>query len=298
MEASAGHSMDASEMALRDELLAETDGNPFFAIEILRHLVETGAITESGGHWVAQVDPRTHGLPVSVREVIGRRVERLGVDATPALAAAAVVGREFELALVAAASDLAEGALLDVIDSAVAAHVISEVPGAPDRFVFVHALIQHTLYDDLSAARRRRLHRRVAEALEAMPGDPDDRVVDLARHWYASLPDGVDKAYTYSVAAGERAQGCLAPAESVRWFAQALELVDRLESEPERARCDVLVRLGTAQRLAGDATFRDTLLDAGRQAARARRRRSPCRRGAREHAWVSEHHRSGRPRPH
>ena len=101
MEASAGHSMDASEMALRDELLAETDGNPFFAIEILRHLVETGAITESGGHWVAQVDPRTHGLPVSVREVIGRRVERLGVDATPALAAAAVVGREFELALVA-----------------------------------------------------------------------------------------------------------------------------------------------------------------------------------------------------
>ena len=176
MEASAGHSMDASEMALRDELLAETDGNPFFAIEILRHLVETGAITESGGHWVAQVDPRTHGLPVSVREVIGRRVERLGVDATPALAAAAVVGREFELALVAGATDLAEAVLLDVIDSAVAAHIISEVPGAPDRFVFVHALIQHTLYDDLSAARRRRLHRRVAEALEAMPGDPDDRV--------------------------------------------------------------------------------------------------------------------------
>jgi class 3 adenylate cyclase len=266
MEASAGHAMDASEMALRDELLAETDGNPFFAIEILRHLVETGAITESGGHWVAQVDPRTHGLPVSVREVIGRRVERLGGDATPALAAAAVIGREFELALVAAASDLAEGVLLDVIDSAVAAHVISEVPGAPDRFVFVHALIQHTLYDDLSAARRRRLHRRVAEALEAMPGDLDDRVVDLARHWYASLPDGVDEAYSYSVAAGERAQQCLAPAEAVRWFAQALELVDRLESESERARCDVLVRLGTAQRLAGDATFRETLLDAGRQA--------------------------------
>ena len=266
MEASAGHAMDAGEMALRDELLAETDGNPFFAIEILRHLVETGAITESGGHWVSEVDPRTHGLPVSVREVIGRRVERLGVDATPALAAAAVIGREFELALVAAASDLAEGVLLDVIDAAVAAHVIAEVPGVPDRFVFVHALIQHTLYDDLSAARRRRLHRRVAEALEAMPGDPDDCAADLARHWYASLPDGADKAYTYSVAAGECAQVCLAPAEAVRWFAQALELVDRLETEPARARCDVLVRLGTAQRLAGDATFRDTLLDAGRQA--------------------------------
>jgi class 3 adenylate cyclase len=266
MEASAGHPMDASEMALRDELLAETDGNPFFAIEILRHLVETGAITESGGHWVAEVDPRTHGLPVSVREVIGRRVERLGVNATPALAAAAVVGREFELALVAAASELAEAALLDVIDAAVAAHVIAEVPGAPDRFVFVHALIQHTLYDDLSAARRRRLHRRVAEALEAMPGDPDDCAADLARHWYASLPDGVDKAYEYSVAAGECAQRCLGPAEAVRWFSQALELVDRLESNSERSRCDVLVRLGTAQRLAGDATFRETLLDAGRQA--------------------------------
>ena len=73
LETIAGHEMDEQGVALRDALLAETAGNPFFVAEILRHLAETGAIYQrDDGRWVTDADLRTVGLPVSVREVVGR----------------------------------------------------------------------------------------------------------------------------------------------------------------------------------------------------------------------------------
>ena len=86
MEHTAGHDMDDDGVALRDALSAETDGNPFFVTEILRHLAETGAITQQdGGRWVTTTCLRRSGLPVSVREVLGRRVAHLGDRATGVL---------------------------------------------------------------------------------------------------------------------------------------------------------------------------------------------------------------------
>ena len=94
LETLAGHEMDESGLALRDALLAETDGNPFFTVEILRHLADTGQIyQEQGGRWIASSDLRTHGLPVSVREVVAQRVARLGDDTRRALGYASVIDR-------------------------------------------------------------------------------------------------------------------------------------------------------------------------------------------------------------
>jgi class 3 adenylate cyclase/tetratricopeptide (TPR) repeat protein len=271
MQAAAGHEITDEGVALRDALSAETDGNPFFVLEILRHLAETGAIAQSDdGRWVAHLDLDAQGLPVSVREVLGRRVHRLGPEATRVLAAASVIGRDFEAALLGAVVDTDEEELLDVLDAAVRAAVIADVPGSQGRFAFVHALIQRALYDDLTTARRQRLHRRTAEALETLPGTPDERVGELARHWYAATqPTDSDKALRYSIAAGDRAQDGLAPDEAVRWYEQALEVVDRFD-QPDRdeTRCEVLLRLGTAQRVAGIAAFRQTLLDAAHLAQR------------------------------
>ncbi|HEV2992773.1 MAG TPA: hypothetical protein VG012_00070, partial [Acidimicrobiia bacterium] len=270
-EAAAGHEMNEDGLTLRDALSAETDGNPFFVLEILRHLAETGAISQTDdGRWVAQLDLNTQGLPVSVREVIGRRVHRLGPDATRALAAASVIGRDFDVTLLGALVDIDEDELLDVLDAGVAAAVIADAPRSPGCFTFVHALIQRALYDELNAARRQRLHRRVAEALETLPGDHEERVGELAHHWYAATqPADLDKAIGYSIAAGDRAQRRLAPEEAARWYAQALDLVDRLDRDArDLRRCELLVRLGSAQRLAGLAEFRQTLLDAADLAQR------------------------------
>jgi class 3 adenylate cyclase/tetratricopeptide (TPR) repeat protein len=266
METAAGRVMSEDGMVLRDELLEETDGNPFFVVEILRHLAETGAITQEFGDWTVPNTLRTTGLPVSVREVVGRRVERLGDDAAKTLATAAVIGRDFDLQLLARVVDVDEERLLDVLDEALQAFIIAEAPGAQERYTFVHALIQRTLYDDLSTARRRRLHRRIASALEELPGSRTDRVRELARHWYeATQPEDTPRAYEYAVAAGDDAQAHLAPDEAVRWFAQALELVDRVD-EGQAARTRTLIKLGVAQRLSGASEFRETLLDAARLA--------------------------------
>ncbi len=267
MESVAGHDLDAEGLELRDALRRETDGNPFFVTEMLRHLAESGALTlGNDGRWRASAELHDVGLPVSVREVIGRRVANLSADGQKVLTAAAVIGREFDLALLGAVAGTDEDALLDVLDEASEVGVVAEVPGQADRYSFVHVLFQRTLYDGLSAARRRRLHRRVGEALEQAPGDLGDRVSELARHWYqATQPAEIEKAFDYALLAGDRAQEQLAPDEAVRWYTQALDLADRVvDADAQRTEC--LVRLGTAQRLDGAPEYRETLLEAARLA--------------------------------
>ena len=105
-------------------------------------------------------------MPESVRDVIERRVERLGEESLEALRLAAVVGREFDLELLSAVVEIDEARLLDDLEAAVAASVLAESSEQVGRFRFVHALINQTLYDGLGATRRARMHQRVAQALE------------------------------------------------------------------------------------------------------------------------------------
>ena len=164
MEAVAGHAMNDKGLALRDAIGSETDGNPFFATEILRHLIETGAIAEQDGEWRAITEIAAHGLPVSIRQVVGERVSRLGADAQRLLRTAAVIGRDFDLRLLAEVADVDEDTALDVLDAAVAAALVRDV--GTDRYSFAHALVEHTLYEEVTPSRRGRIHRRIAEGIE------------------------------------------------------------------------------------------------------------------------------------
>jgi class 3 adenylate cyclase/tetratricopeptide (TPR) repeat protein len=264
LETLAGHEMDDQGLALRDALRAETDGNPFFATEILRHLAETGAISQQeDGQWIATTDLRAYGLPVSVREVIGLRVARLGDGTRQALRCAAVMGREFELGLLAELLDRDEDATYDLLVAAVESAVLTEV--AASRFSFTHALIGHALYDELTPTALARAHHAVAEALERrIVDDRGARSGELAHHWALAIaPRDVDKAAVYARQAGDYALSQLAPEEAVRWYGRALELVD---PNDELRRCELLVSLGEAQRQAGRTEYRSTLLQASHQA--------------------------------
>jgi class 3 adenylate cyclase/tetratricopeptide (TPR) repeat protein len=269
MEASAGHELDRDGRALAEQITRETAGNPFFAGEVLRHLTESGAIVqEQGGRWRLVGNMAALGLPQSVREVIGRRVERLGPDARTALSAAAVIGRDFDLDLLSEVVELSEDRLLDLLEQGVAASLLTESPERAGRFTFSHALVEHTLYEDLGRARRARLHKRVAVALEEQCGDePDERLGELAAHWAAAVVSSDNaKALHYARRAAERALAQLAPAEAARWYRQALELHDQAPGGDRTERCDLLTGLGEAQRQTGDPEFRQTLLDAAHQA--------------------------------
>jgi tetratricopeptide (TPR) repeat protein len=254
-------------IALAAQLHRETDGNPFFVAELLRHLLESGAVVrQEDGRWVLSDDADRLGLPESVREVVGRRVQRLGEQARRTLAAAAVIGRDFELALLAAVTDADEDLVLDQLETAQAAALVAERPAQPGWFSFTHALVEHTLYEELGGTRRARLHRRVAEALEAQCGeDAGERIGELAHHWSEAVrPVDAPRAAEYAIRAGRRALQQLAPHEALRWLGRALDLVgEQPDSDLHR---ESLVLLGEAQRQTGDLRYHDTLLEAARLA--------------------------------
>jgi class 3 adenylate cyclase len=269
LEAAAGQSLDAAGVSLAHAVYRETDGNPFFVVEMLRHLSETGAIyQDTTGRWVAESAPEQLALPDSVRVVIGARVGRLGKAAGRVLSVASVIGRDFDLDLLARAAKTSEDDLLDILDAAASVALVREV-AETGRYSFAHALIQHTLYEDLGHNRRARSHRQVAEALEDLCGDqPGARVGELARHWTcATQPIDLAKAIGYSKQAGDAALGALAPGDALRYYAQALDLYPQVADPDPVMEIDLAIGLGTAQRQTGDPASRETLLTAARQAA-------------------------------
>ena len=264
MESAAGHELDMAGCALAEQITRETAGNPFFAGELLCHLAESRVLArDHEGRWRLRGDVEELELPGSVREVVSRRVARLGSVTHAVLSTAAVIGRDFELELLSAVLDRPETQLLDILDDAATASLVHEDPEHAGRFMFTHALVEHTLYEDLGAARRAPLHRRVAVALEERYGaDPGERVGELASHWAATVI-GVDSAKSihYAKRAAERALTQLAPGEAMRWYRQALELYEQMPLEPPAERCELLIGLDEAQRQAelGDAPRRAAL---------------------------------------
>jgi len=268
MESGANRPLESAELGLRDALMAETDGNPFFVGELLRHLAETGAFyQDQTGRWEATAHLDVSTLPVSVREVISERVAHLGDEAVRVLSVAAVIGRDFDIGVLASASDTAEGALLNVLDKGCAARLIADV--GPGRLSFTHALIEHALYTQMSASRRALTHRRVAEALETLHGDDPGRAAELAHHWaQATAPQDTAKALLFAQRAADHALSCLAPEDARRWYGEALALLAQQRSPDERLRCELRVGLGEAQRQSGDPAFGGTLLGAAHEAMR------------------------------
>jgi class 3 adenylate cyclase/tetratricopeptide (TPR) repeat protein len=241
-----GHELDEDGLAFAEVVQRETSGNPFFLGEVLRHLAETGALYERDGRWVSDLRPEEAGIPEGIREVVGRRLSRLGEDVETVLRSAAVIGYEFDVDLLADVVGRDADDVLDALDVAARANLVIEV--GVDRHRFAHALVRETLHGELSSSRRARQHRRVAEALEARHADDLDAVVaELATHWAeASAGGDPTRAIELAVRAGDLAADRGAFENAVRWFQQALELMeDESTATPDRRR--TLVRLAEVQ---------------------------------------------------
>ena len=259
-----------------DALFAAAAGNPFFTEELVRNIQERG-------HDLA--DPQAAvddwAIPQGVRHVIGRRLARLGDEANRVLTYSSVLGRDLTLPKVAAVAGIDQDSALDLLDEALAAHVLRE---QGEGYAFAHPLIQETLYQGLSGPRRRQLHRRVGEALEALYGADlqAQNLTELAHHFYQAAPGGdpstgsgqvVDKAIDYALRAAEQALSQVAYEEAVRLYRMALHALDLKGSPNEAKRCELLIALGDAEWKAGEpAGAEQTLLEA---ADIARRMESP-----------------------
>jgi tetratricopeptide (TPR) repeat protein len=204
----------------------------------------------------------------TVRDLVRRRLALLPEPCRRLLDAASVLGRDFDLATLAAALARPHGELRDTLELALAGGIIRARPDALRSYAFVHALVRETIYQDVPVGDRSRLHLAMGEALEATAAMRDDRLRLLAHHFFAAAECAdPTKAVRYGCEAGERALDLLAFEEAVAHFDRARLAADLLGDDEAKLR--VLEGLGEALVSSGDAERAQSVLEQAVGLARA-----------------------------
>jgi hypothetical protein len=234
--------------ALASRLFDQTGGNPFFIEELL--------------HTAPAAPAARVAVPVGVKFVIGRRLDRLAPATLETLTLAAVLGCDFRLAtLQAVVAEQTQDDLIASLEAAVAERLILEDPDEVDRFSFTHALVRQTLYERPIASRRLRLHRRVAVALESAPLPVHP--AELAHHYFqAREVGGAAKAIVHSLKAAKASQAAHAYEDATAHYERALVALELVNREDAAARCDVLLALGAVRWQASERDPRATYAEA------------------------------------
>ena len=225
-----------------------TEGNPFFVGEIVRWLDGRGELT---------AEPKSDAsawsltLPQGAREAVGRRLDGLSDACNHALSIASVQGRTFDLATAERVLETDRSSLLALLDEAVSARILRAIPDDPARYSFAHAIVQQTVYEELTLPMRVRLHERTGEELEALnAGYPDAVTEELAHHFFQAAAGGnTARAIEYTQRAARRAARLLAYEQAVAHYQRALQVLD-LSSDAEARgslRCELMLALGDEQ---------------------------------------------------
>jgi tetratricopeptide (TPR) repeat protein len=271
VEALTGHGSDER---LVTGLWRRTHGNPLFLNEALRLL------TLESRHLEEWPGDRRLTLPTSVREAIIRRVQQLPSPTRRVLSVAAVLGPEFDRAVLSRATEGGARAVVGALDEATAAGLVVQI--GPGRHRFAHALVREAIYDVLGVLERSRIHAQIAQTLEQLrEGASEELLPELAHHYFeaaqgAGADDPSDTAMSlaatamgYAREAAEQATASLAYEEAARLYGMALQLLRRERQDNPMARLDLLLALGDAHVRAGDLPRAQTvLLEAGRLARR------------------------------
>ncbi len=253
VEAAADQPLSPEVAELAHAVYAETEGNPFFVGQVLRHLVESGAVVLEDGRWVRTATADRIGIPEGVREVISRRLATLDDESNAVLAVAAVIGRDFDAELLTEATEVGAERVLDACSRPPRRGVSSKRRRGAARFTFVHALVRSTLYDEIPTTRRLRLHRRVAQALEPRAAGDESVLPSLARHYCEAAALGeTEKAIRYATQAAEQAHANLAYEEAADLYERALAVLEPRSQDERAHRGDLLIQLATAHAAAGD----------------------------------------------
>ncbi|HMK07934.1 MAG TPA: protein kinase, partial [Anaerolineales bacterium] len=215
----------------------ETEGNPFFIEEVVKALIESGVVYRQDGRWERKaIDDLA--IPQSVKEAIGRRLNRLDEATLEVLHAAAVIGKAFSYGVLQDSLAKPDADLLPALDHATAAQLVTPLEG--EAYAFTHDKIRETLYDEVNPIRRRRLHFQVGEALERRrTADTRARTQDLAYHFTAA--GDAQRGLEYSLQAAEQARQLYAWDEAVQFLDTARECALGLGRPDEVARLDALI---------------------------------------------------------
>lgn len=210
-----------------DAVHRETEGNPFFVEEVLKSLIEKGSVRRESGRW-KRCDVAELMIPQSMKEAIGNRLDRVSPECNEVLRTAAVLGKTFTFdELQAVANDQPEDKLLDSLDEAVGAQLISA--NRVDSFTFTHDKIREVLYEELNPIRRRRLHRHAAEGLERHRNSRESSLVavETLAHHYIQAGD-YERGLSYAKQAAAEAERVFAFEEAVAAYGRARDCAEAL----------------------------------------------------------------------
>ena len=256
-------------LALAQTVHRQTEGNPLFVQEVLRYLVETGVFTREGGRWHrTDEESLTSRIPEGLRDVIGKRLSGLSPQCNQVLGTASVIGREFRLDVLQQVAGLPDEELFAALEEAKNAAVLEERSsvGAMVSFRSAHAFFRQTLYEELFAPRRIRLHQLIGRVLEKVHAvNLEEHAAEMGDHFANSSETGdLAKAIHYSEMAAKQAISVYAYGEAVRLREQVLKVQEILNPQDKQTKCDMLFALGEALVLAGEA--QRYIDDVGREA--------------------------------
>jgi len=241
---------------LAEAVHRQTEGNPLFVQEVVRYLAEEGLITRKEGRWRPTRDtPLEMSIPEGLRDVIGKRLSLLSPECNQLLAVASVIGREFALETLKAVAGINEDVFVNALKEAVRLSVLEERSQVGVvRYRFTHAFFRQTLYEEMIAPQRLKLHRQVARALETLYARRlEEHAAELAEHFSQSTdPADLAKAVEYGEMAAKRATDVYAYGEAVRLLDQALKVQRVLDPDDKQKVCDLLLYLGDALLLVPD----------------------------------------------
>jgi class 3 adenylate cyclase/predicted ATPase len=232
---------------LRQFILDKTEGNPFFMEEIVQTLVEQKAFDVGVGR--AAPLPTDIQLPPTIQGVLAARIDRLSPEEKALLQTLAVVGKEFSFGLLKAVADQPEDELQRLLSRLRDAEFIYEQPAFPEpEYVFKHALTQEVAYNSLLVERRKAIHEKTAQAIEALFHDRlEDRAEELAYHY--SCSGNIQKTVEYLQTAGQHAVQRSAYTEAIKHFTTAVGALQNLPDTPERVQRELTLQLTLAASL-------------------------------------------------
>jgi class 3 adenylate cyclase/tetratricopeptide (TPR) repeat protein len=228
---------------LKHLLMVRTEGNPFFLEESIRTLVETQVLAGELGDYRVAKELSIMQVPATIQAVLAARIDRLPPEEKDLLQTAAVIGKDIPFPLLQAIIDLPEVPLRHGLIHLQSAEFLYETNLFPDlEYTFKHALTHDVAYGSLLQERRRALHGRIVEALEALyPDRQTEQVERLAHHAFRG--EVWDKALAYCRQAGEKALTRSAHREAVGYFEQALNAVRHLPEQGHMLKQAIDLRL-------------------------------------------------------
>jgi signal transduction histidine kinase/tRNA A-37 threonylcarbamoyl transferase component Bud32 len=209
-------------------VMNKSQGNPFFSLEVIRQLVDEGALTyhEAQKHWQPDWEKvKSIAISPTIVDIVLRRVDALDHESLELLSYAAVMGREFEVSLLFAMSGLTQERIIAIIDDAIALQLLEKGVGK-GKVLFAHGRIRDAFYQKIDAEKKKELHRLIARTLEELHKDDISPVLFLLAHHYIESGDE-DKILQYALPAALKAQQDYANQEAVEYFTTIIDILKK-----------------------------------------------------------------------